>query len=280
MGKTGLPSFLLDCSLDDKTLAIEAEFGAKGFAILVHLWQKIYAEEGYYCGADEMSMLLFSGKYFPGNSGVTMALINEVVLSAINRGIFDRQLYEKYCILTSRGIQKRYFETTKRRTELNVKNEYLLIDVRKINPNVNILPQNVNNFAENVNILNTSKDKGSKGKGSNIYMGNPAEPKTKEIRHKYGKYKNVLLTTDELENLKSEFPTDWENWIERVSEYCASTGKSYKNYLATIRNWAKKEKDSGSQKVTEQKTKFHNFTQSNHTEDELTEALRKKGALI
>lgn len=60
-------------------------------------------------------------------------------------------------------------------------------------------------------------------------------------RHKYGQYKNVLLSDDEMEKLKSEFP-DWKERIERVSEYCASTGKTYKNYLATIRTWARKDK--------------------------------------
>lgn len=63
----------------------------------------------------------------------------------------------------------------------------------------------------------------------------------KPIRHKYGMYNNVLLTDDDLEKLKSEF-ADWEQRIERLSEYIASTGKSYKNHLATIRSWARKEK--------------------------------------
>lgn len=61
-------------------------------------------------------------------------------------------------------------------------------------------------------------------------------------KHQYGEYKNVLLSDEEMEKLKAEFPNDYEQRIERVSEYCASTGKSYKNYLATIRNWAKKDK--------------------------------------
>lgn len=65
---------------------------------------------------------------------------------------------------------------------------------------------------------------------------------SKDIRHKHGQYDNVLLTDEELEKLKAEFPNDYEQRIERVSEYCASTGKSYKNYLATIRNWARKDK--------------------------------------
>ena len=59
-------------------------------------------------------------------------------------------------------------------------------------------------------------------------------------KHKYGEYKNVLLTDEELEKLKEEFP-DWEDRIERLSSYVASTGKSYKSHYATIRNWARKD---------------------------------------
>lgn len=65
--------------------------------------------------------------------------------------------------------------------------------------------------------------------------------KPKVIRHKYGEYQNVLLSDDQLKKLQDEFPSDWEQRIDRVSSYCESTGKSYKNYLATIRNWAKKD---------------------------------------
>ena len=63
----------------------------------------------------------------------------------------------------------------------------------------------------------------------------------KPTRHKYGFYKNVLLSDEDMEKLKSEFPHDWEQRIERLSEYIASKGAKYKNHLATIRAWARKE---------------------------------------
>lgn len=56
-----------------------------------------------------------------------------------------------------------------------------------------------------------------------------------------GEFQNVKFTADEFSKLKEEFPTDYQDRIERVSSYCASTGKKYKNYLATIRNWARKD---------------------------------------
>lgn len=51
----------------------------------------------------------------------------------------------------------------------------------------------------------------------------------------------MLLTDDDLEKLKTEF-SDWQQRIDRLSAYMESTGKSYKNHLATIRNWARKDK--------------------------------------
>lgn len=67
--------------------------------------------------------------------------------------------------------------------------------------------------------------------------------KAPRTRHKYGQYENVLLSDEELEKLKKEFPFDWEERIERVSSYVAATGKKYKNFLATIRNWANRDKE-------------------------------------
>lgn len=65
------------------------------------------------------------------------------------------------------------------------------------------------------------------------------------VRHKHGLYKNVLLTDDELSKLQAEIP-DYQEYIEKVSEYVASTGKTYKNYLATIRNWYRKDQEKKS----------------------------------
>jgi hypothetical protein len=65
--------------------------------------------------------------------------------------------------------------------------------------------------------------------------------KPKEQRHKYGEYDNVLLTDSDLSKLKSEFPNDWKQRIDRLSEYMECKGAKYKNHLATIRSWARKD---------------------------------------
>lgn len=66
-------------------------------------------------------------------------------------------------------------------------------------------------------------------------------PAKQQTRHKYGTYQNVLLSDADYEKLKSEFPTDFNERIERVSEYVAMNGKKYKNFLAVIRNWARRD---------------------------------------
>ena len=68
-------------------------------------------------------------------------------------------------------------------------------------------------------------------------------PKKKGIKHKYGEYKNVLLSEEELERLQGELP-DWRNMIERLSEYIASSGKKYKSHYATLRSWHRREPKS------------------------------------
>ena len=78
---------------------------------------------------------------------------------------------------------------------------------------------------------------------------------SKPTRHKYGIYKNVLLTDDDMEKMKDEFPADYEERIERLSEYIESKGAKYKNHLATIRAWSRRDKDKQNiPKPTEQKS--------------------------
>lgn len=67
-------------------------------------------------------------------------------------------------------------------------------------------------------------------------------PKTeKPQKHQHGEYKNVLLTDAELAKLSAEYPNDYQERIEALSRYMKSTGKAYKDHLATIRNWARRD---------------------------------------
>ena len=141
--KEGLDYFELDCHMDEKVRKIQAEFGLKGIAVFVLLLQRIYGEKGYYCPWNDDELLLFMSD--TGATGGDRNLINEIVLACIRRDIFSHELYEKYGILTSSGIQKRYFRATSRRGWQNVKEEYLLVSVGKNSINVSNNSINVSN---------------------------------------------------------------------------------------------------------------------------------------
>ena len=160
----GMDFFSLDVTLDEKWELIEAEFGITGFGVIVKLLQRIYGGQGYYVEWTNEVALLFARKIGVGGNAVS-----EIVSTAIRRGIFDKTLYEKYGVLTSVGIQKRYFKAVSRRKSVEVIREYLLAEPAHFLEDVNISFKNVNILPENVNISEQRKGKERKVKESKGY---------------------------------------------------------------------------------------------------------------
>lgn len=226
----GINYFPLNVHLDDKFELIEAEFGLKGFAIVVKLFQKIYGQQGYYCEWTEDVALLF-GK----NVGLGGDAVSEIVRAAIKRGIFDSELYDKYQILTSRGIQERYFEAVSRRKEVEVKKEYLLVEVDQIYKNVRILNENVNISSKNVNISEQKKVEESKVKEKKV-----EERKLPRLPARIVKlYENNIapLTPITLRGLDDWLNAMSEDVVEyAISEAVKNNKRNYKYIEAILRN--------------------------------------------
>lgn len=131
--------------------------------------------------------------------------------------------------------------------QLENKKEYMRNYMREYREKQKALTCKTNSKA-NVSKADKDIDKEGDIEKDNIHNICPDEQdnnsiSSKPTRHKYGEYKNVLLSDGEMTKLRTEFPEDWKERIENLSEYIASTGKKYKNYLATIRSWAKKDKE-------------------------------------
>lgn len=152
MAKSGIDYFPLDVTLNAKFELIEAEFGLTGFGVVVHLLQEIYGKAGYYIEWTEEVALLFARKVGLGGS-----VVSEIIEASIRRGMFDKEKYDKYHVLTSKGIQERYFEAVSRRKVLEVDYNILLVDVAQILTNVDIQAKNVNIFSKNADIERQSK---------------------------------------------------------------------------------------------------------------------------
>lgn len=122
--KKGLDFFAFNVNFfdDDKIGLTEAEHEHIGGYIAVRLMCKIYDVEGYYCEWGEDAMLLFAKKI-----GVGSKTLRAVVETLVKREFFNKDMYEKYQILTSRAFQRQYAAGSSRRHSVNIKAEYLLI---------------------------------------------------------------------------------------------------------------------------------------------------------
>lgn len=148
--KQGLDYFPMDVDFDNKTTLFLVENEALGLAVLVSIWQLIYAENGYYIDMKDLPLLI-KKRISCGVSDV----IN-VVNSAVNRGIFDGNLYKSYNILTSKAIQKRYFEAARKKKQVKIIADFLLID---INSYGNVVNSGINPVNSAGNPLKKSKVK-------------------------------------------------------------------------------------------------------------------------
>lgn len=213
--KQGVDYFPLDTVLDAKFELIEADFGIKGFGVIVKLLQKIYAEQGYYVEFDKDIILVVAHKW-----GVNANLVSDIVARAISVGIFDRNMFKKHKILTSNGIQKRYLKITKKRANLNIRSEYSLLKVAQNPKNTDFQGKNdVQNGQSKVNKIKKENDK-----------------------KKYGELHNVELTDEEYQKLiEKHGKPNTHKYIDRLSLYIASAGKKYKSHYATILAWMRKD---------------------------------------
>lgn len=99
--------------------------------------------------------------------------------------------------------------------------------------------ENTKDITNNYNINNNNKTSKKKT--------------TKEVRHKYGEFKNVLLSDKDLEKLKAEYGEELvEKYIKKMDEWIELNGRRYKNYYLALRQWMNKEVSKKQEKVKKQ----------------------------
>ena len=208
--KEGLDYFPLDIDFfdDEKILYVSAKCGLIGELIAIKLLARIY-RHGYFIDVDDDHVLLLSKKFGLTEPGQLQSVIDEL----IKRGFFDKAKYEKYHILTSHGIQKRYVEATKRRKESDV------------------IPKYVCNNGENADTMYTevpempAVDQQSKVK----------ESKVKEMLQ-YAEY--VKMSAEEYQTLCDKYgEAKTKGMIAVLDNYKGSKGKKYKNDYRAILSW-------------------------------------------
>lgn len=124
--KHGIDYFPLDVDPDNKIKFLKAKFKWEGFGILIAIFQHIYSS-GFWCHWDEDDVILFAD-----DNRIDFELLKNITDECLKREIFNRELFEKFKILTSKGIQKRYFEVAKRRKHVDIMHAFILADCKNV----------------------------------------------------------------------------------------------------------------------------------------------------
>lgn len=139
--KQGIDYFPVDVDFDDKIEMYLLEKESLGLAVLVTLWQLIYKNEGYYI-QNGNDLLLMVKKRISGD----INSIKDCINLCLDRNIFDKNLYEKHKILTSRGIQKRFFDAATKKKEVRFNPKFMLIDVSGYGNLIKVDDNSINSY--------------------------------------------------------------------------------------------------------------------------------------
>ena len=148
--KAGLDYFPLDCDFfqNEKIICLSAEFGPIGELAAIRLMMTVYSK-GYFARWDEMLKFKLAR-----DLSVTPEQVDTFVERMIKWHLFDPDLFRTHSVLTSAGIQERYFLAVKRRKLQAADLPYLLIDLPEQKTssggiNVDINPQSKGKEKEN-----------------------------------------------------------------------------------------------------------------------------------
>lgn len=146
--KQGLDYYPLDVDFlqDIKVRRLLRAHGAQAIAVIINIYSQIYKDEGYYLAwspdrefwtADELDL----------EEGEVAAVLSEAL--AVN--LFDAAIFEQYGVLTSAGIQARFFGAAGRRKRVSYRDEFILIDLE---PFPNAIIDDTNRVSANRNRVN------------------------------------------------------------------------------------------------------------------------------
>lgn len=253
--KAGLDYFPLDVHMDDKVNLIEAQYGLAGFAVVIKLWQQIYADKGYYTEWGEQNELLFAGK-----NGIEVESLKNIIAATVRWGIFDADLLSKYKVLTSAGIQKRYREAKSKSKNVSIEKAYLLISV----PETEVISEKTPVISEKTPVISEIMPQ-SKVKKS----------KVKKSKEEKSYVRSAPPTIDDIKNYVREhrLNVDPEYFYSYYKGNGWMTGRTpMVSWESTLTAWNAREKK---QTQNLQKLSYDRYTQREYTENETNDRIRR-----
>lgn len=224
--KQGLDYYSMDVNIlnDMKLRKIIRSCGAEALAVLVFLLGNIYKDEGYYMRWHEEDDAFLVADSICVDEKSVIGIVNK----AVEVGFFNEDMFRKYKILTSTGIQKRFYEATTRRKFRNINQMYWLLDSEFFLPN-SINANNININASN-NSLNDSSSTQRKEKESKVNI-------IKEKKFVLGEdFKEAIACYTKNEKLKDNLCLFVELRFNRNKPFSLDEFNMFLNQLDTYSN--------------------------------------------
>lgn len=142
---------------------------------------------------------------------------------------------------------------------------------------VEFVVQNNDEFEQQTDSKPTAERTTNRQESEHINKLNEIKLKKENIkRKKYGENQNVLFTDEEYEKVKAYFPNDYEKRIQALDDYIQSKGAKYKDFVATLKNWARKEGYKPPSISEPTKEEFKEVDISQLTQEEYGKLMRKE----
>ena len=238
--KIGLDYFPFDVDFfnDEKIEAISGEFGIKGEIVAIKLLTAIY-RNGYFIEWSEMLQM----KMLKTLPSITKDLLIEIVQRLVRWNFFDEGLFNSDNVLTSRGIQRRYFEAMKRNS-LSDSLPFLLVSVTETSVNV---------AKTSVNVAKTPQIKRKESKVNNISLLEKEKQKSVCVEFGEGEKKEQPLNAKKETSLQvapapppfnfrkamlSEgfAPELVDEWLKiRKAKKAVNTERAFNNFINQVR---------------------------------------------
>lgn len=228
--KKGLDYFPLDVDFlsDLKVRRIIKACGKEAVHILVALLANIYRDEGYYVLWDDDLAFLVADEV-----GTKEGTVEELVKKAVQVKFFDKDIFDKYSVLTSKGIQSRYILATKERKKVELEYKYLLTN------EVNRSNISINGRNNSVNQGNNQQSKEKESKEKEIKeVATASESASLETFQKLWLFPNVVQV-DDLLNLVDIYGDELVNAaIKLAGSKDVPKNRAISFLTASLQEWA------------------------------------------
>lgn len=208
--------------------------GWKGFGIYFFLCQRAYKTNGYYYewGYDDCAT---TARKMSG--GINSGTVKETVDYCLQVDLFDKRLFDEWGVLTSRGIQRRFWAVLSERRSKTVYQEYWLLKSEECKGLVKVsLKSDVQPTNSNVQSANDDMSPIKKSKVNNIYNIKQFSPEMEQSFQTYllvRKHNFGELIPEQENALREELQKIADNDAERLAIVKKATVSGWKSFYKT-----------------------------------------------